>query len=200
MQFLPDNFFIIDPFIENGVFVFLFQTIFIVLMIGGLTGLEREHAHTQDSKVFAGIRTYTLISLLGLISGLISEFSVSWILPIIFFCFSFLAVPSYITSSSRGKMDDTSGIAALITFLLGALVYWNFVLFASSAGVIVTVFLSLKIQLHNLLSRLSEEDIYVTLKMAIITIIVLPLLSDKTYGPYGALNPRLIWSDKKLKK
>ena len=74
MKFFPDNFFITDPFIESGEFIFLLQKIIIVLLIGSLIGLEREHARTEGSKIFAGIRTYTLISLLGLISALVESF------------------------------------------------------------------------------------------------------------------------------
>lgn len=193
MKFFPENFFITDPFIENGEFIFLLQKIIIVLLIGSLIGLEREHSRAEGSKIFAGIRTYTLISLLGLISAIISEFSVIWILPVIFIAFSSLVVASYITSSKNGKVGGTSEIAALLTFLLGALVYWNLILLAAAAAVIITVFLSLKIQLHNIVGSLGEQDIYATLKMAIITIIILPLLPDKTIDPLKVLNPRLIW-------
>lgn len=193
MNIFPEHFFITDPFIESGQFIFLVQKIVIVLLIGSLVGLEREHARTAGSKIFAGIRTYTLISLLGLTAALISEYTVSWIFAIIFLSFSALVIASYITSTKNGKVGGTSEIAALLTFLLGALVYWNLVLLAASSAVILTVFLSLKIQLHNLVGRLGEEDIYATLKMAIITIIVLPLLPDKTVDPYNVLNPRVIW-------
>lgn len=193
MKFFPENFFITDPFIENGEFIFLLQKIIIVLLIGSLIGLEREHSRAEGSKIFAGIRTYTLIALLGLISAIISEFSVIWILPVIFIAFSSLVIASYITSSKNGKVGGTSEIAALLTFLLGALVYWNLILLAAAAAVIVTVFLSLKIQLHNIVGSLGEQDIYATLKMAIITIIILPLLPDKTIDPLNVLNPRLIW-------
>jgi uncharacterized membrane protein (DUF4010 family) len=60
-------------------------------------------------------------------------------------------------------------------------------------AVVVTLLLSLKSPLHSLVAQLEREDIYATLKFAIITILILPLLPDQGYGPYQVLNPREIW-------
>jgi uncharacterized membrane protein (DUF4010 family) len=55
--------------------------------------------------------------------------------------------------------------------------------------------LTLKPQLHGLAARISSEDLYATLKFAIISLIVLPVLPNQTYGPepFDAFNPYRTW-------
>ncbi|NIV38993.1 MAG: hypothetical protein GWN58_59105, partial [Anaerolineae bacterium] len=56
-------------------------------------------------------------------------------------------------------------------------------------------FLTLKPQLHRLAQRVSSEDLYATLKFAIISLIILPVLPNQTYGPppFDAFNPYKTW-------
>ncbi len=55
--------------------------------------------------------------------------------------------------------------------------------------------MTLKPQLHRLAQRISSEDLYATLKFAIISLIVLPVLPNQTYGPppFDAFNPYRTW-------
>jgi len=49
--------------------------------------------------------------------------------------------------------------------------------------------------MHAFARRLTREDVYATLKFAIITVIILPGLPNRTFGPspLNVLNPRQIW-------
>jgi uncharacterized membrane protein (DUF4010 family) len=169
------------------------QKLAVAILIGAFVGLEREHSRPEDEKIFAGIRTFPLISILGFMSALISTITTPWIYFAMFLGFSALVVASHIFSAKEGKKGGTSEISAMIVFLLGSLVLWNFILLAAVIGVVVTLFLTLKFQLHSFVGKINEEDLYAALKLAIITVIVLPLLPDKTYDPLNVLNPRLIW-------
>jgi uncharacterized membrane protein (DUF4010 family) len=60
-------------------------------------------------------------------------------------------------------------------------------------AVIMAVFLSLKIQLRSFAQKVTEEDIFATLKLAIVTIIILPLLPDQPFGPYNIISLRVVW-------
>jgi uncharacterized membrane protein (DUF4010 family) len=171
----------------------LLQKLAVALLIGLLIGLEREHARPKEEKIFAGVRTTPLIALLGFVAGLIASITTYWIYFIIFGGFAALVTVSHVFSAKSGKLGGTTEVALYLVFLLGTVVYFNYIILASVIAVIVTLFLTLKFQLHQFVGKVSEEDIYATLKLAIITVIVLPLLPDKTYGPYDVLNPRLIW-------
>jgi uncharacterized membrane protein (DUF4010 family) len=59
--------------------------------------------------------------------------------------------------------------------------------------VVTTLLLSTKAPLHHLAERIREEEIYAILKFGIVSVIVLPLLPNRTFGPFQVLNPRLIW-------
>lgn len=171
----------------------LVQKLAIAIFIGAFVGLEREHSRPENEKTFAGIRTFPLISILGFTSALISTITTPWIYFAMFLGYAALIIASHVFSAKEGKKGGTSEITAFIVFLLGSLVLWNFIILAAVIGVVVTLFLTLKFQLHSFVGKINEEDIYAALKLAIITVIVLPLLPDKTYGPFNVLNPRLIW-------
>jgi uncharacterized membrane protein (DUF4010 family) len=87
----------------------------------------------------------------------------------------------------------TTEVTALLVFIIGGLTAWGRLELAAALSVVVTLFLSLKSPLQDWVARLEREDIYATLKFAILAVIVLPLLPDQGYGPYNALNPRSIW-------
>ncbi len=173
--------------------VILFQKAAISLLIGALIGLEREHASPSDREVFAGVRTFPLIGLLGCLAGLLAETVSAMILVAFFVGFAALVVTAYLDRTRHGNRGATSAVAALLVFALGALVNYNYYVLAVASSVVITVFLSVKAPLHQLVHRLSREDIYATLKFALLTAIVLPILPDQTYGPFDVLNPRQVW-------
>jgi uncharacterized membrane protein (DUF4010 family) len=193
LKLLPEYLLRNDTALTSADLLILLQKLGVAILIGLLIGLEREHSRPQDEKMFAGVRTTPLIALLGFVAGLVASFTSYWVYFVIFAGFASLITVSHVFSAKSGRPGGTSEVALLIVFLLGSVVYFNFIILAAVIAVIVTLFLTLKIQLHTFVGKVSEEDLYATLKLAIITVIVLPLLPDKTYGPFDVLNPRLIW-------
>ncbi len=193
LKLLPEYLLKNDTALTSEDLFILIQKLGVAILIGLLIGLEREHSRPHDEKMFAGVRTTPLIALLGFVAGLVASFTSYWVYIAIFAGFASLVVTSHMFSAKSGRPGGTSEVALLIVFLLGSVVYFNLIILAAIIAVIVTLFLTLKIQLHEFVGKVSEEDLYATLKLAIITVIVLPLLPDKTYGPFDVLNPRLIW-------
>jgi uncharacterized membrane protein (DUF4010 family) len=169
------------------------QKLAIAIFIGIFVGLEREHSRSENEKTFAGIRTFPLISIFGFTAALISTITTPWIYFAIFLGYAALVITSHVFSAKEGKMGGTTEVTAFIVFILGSLVLWNFTILAAVIGVVVTLFLTLKFQLHSFVGKISKEDLYAALKLAVITVIILPLLPDQEYGPFNVLNPRLIW-------
>lgn len=166
------------------------------LLIGLLIGAEREFARLrEDVKSFAGVRTFPLISLLGCSAGLLTDLTSAWTLAVLALLLAVLIALAYMFDAREGRVGLTTEIASLMVFVCGALCYWDYLELAAALAVVTFGFLTLKPQLHGLAARISSEDLYATLKFAIISLIVLPVLPNQTYGPepFDAFNPYRTW-------
>lgn len=171
----------------------LFQKGAVSLLVGALVGIERERAKEEHQRLFAGIRTFPLIALLGFLSGLLGTAVAPWVLGVFSAGFIAMVVVSYYLEGRTGALGATTEVAAIIVFVLGVLIHHEFYIVAIAASVVLTLFLSLKGPLQELIVHVQPEDIYATLKFAIITAIVLPILPNTTMGPLDVINPRQIW-------
>jgi uncharacterized membrane protein (DUF4010 family) len=113
----------------------------------------------------------------------------------IIFLIGALIVVVYFVSAWRGQVGLTTEVAALVTVLTGALCYWDYLALATALAVATTVLLSLKLEMDIFVQRITREDVYATLKFAVITAIVLPVLPNQAFGPppLDVLNPYEIW-------
>ncbi len=163
------------------------------LGIGLLIGLERERNPTAK----AGLRTCALVALAGGISAALAQaFAAPYIIAVGLGAVAFMIVVAYYHHHEAFHEFDsgTTTIAAVIVcYLLGAMVLAGFSRLAVMLGVIVTVLLHFKAELGGVVRRLERKDIVSILQFALLTFVVLPLLPDRGYGPYGILNPREIW-------
>ncbi len=175
----------------------LFYRFGAALAIGFLIGLQREYAHGKTGKeIFAGERTFALMGLIGCTAAMASDVLTSpWPFVSIFGWMGVLVATSYFVTAWRGDVGLTTETAALLTGIIGALCYWNYLSLAVALAVVTTVLLSLKLETDRLVRRITREDVYATLKFAVITAIVLPVLPNRTYGspPWDVLNPYKIW-------
>ena len=60
-------------------------------------------------------------------------------------------------------------------------------------GVITTMLLYFKPELRGLSQSLTRQDLFSILQLAALTFVILPVLPDRDFGPYNALNPHQIW-------
>lgn len=60
-------------------------------------------------------------------------------------------------------------------------------------GGVIAVLLHFKEPMHQFAGRMSERDVQAVMRFVIISLIILPVLPDKAFGPYQVLNPREIW-------
>jgi uncharacterized membrane protein (DUF4010 family) len=169
------------------------QSLAVALLVGLLIGLDRERAELRKKQpLFAGIRTFPLIALLGAALTLLRGEMGPWPLLAGFIAVAGIALVSY----ARGATEDvgaTTEIAALAAFALGALAGVGQLVVAGAAGVAVAVLLAVKPSLERLSRAVSEQEITAVLELAVISAIVLPLVPDHGYGPWGVLNPFRIW-------
>lgn len=169
----------------------------VALGIGILIGIQRESAYDEpEGKLFAGVRTFALISLTGYVAALTAD-QLASALPFVgvLVVFGVLLALSYHKDVHAGKPGMTTEMATVITFMIGAVCYWDLILLAAALGVTVTALLSLKPQFRTLAHAVTRDDIYATLKFAVVSIIVLPILPNRNFGPspFDVFNPYKIW-------
>lgn len=176
----------------------LFYRFGVALAIGFLVGLQREYAYGGPEKELPiGVRTLALVGLLGCSSALVAEELLSaWgyigiALPV----GGLLVVAHFIGAWPHEDTGLTTEMATLLTLAAGAFCYWDYLELAAAIGVTTTLVLSLKPEMHAFAQQLTREDVYAILKFAVITVIVLPVLPNRTFGPQplDVLNPYEMW-------
>lgn len=174
----------------------LLENLGLALALGLLIGVERgwhERAGAEGSRI-AGIRTFALIGVLGALSALLAR-EFGWLLlGLAFLPFAALLIVAHaMTARAYQDYGITTVIAAFITFFLGALAMLGFGTVAAVAAVVTTLMLGLKPVLHRFVARLEQRDLYAALKLLVISVVLLPVLPDRGFGPGQALNPYVIW-------
>jgi uncharacterized membrane protein (DUF4010 family) len=168
-----------------------FLVMAIALGLGLLVGLQREHA---NSKV-AGIRTFPLITLLGALTGLLAPAFGGWVVAGGFAgVTALIVIANLLQSQSEDKASgQTTEAAILLMYAVGAYLAVGDKTLAVAVGGLVAVLLQSKGALHGLVKKIGYEDIKVVMQFVLLSLVILPVLPDQTYGPYQVLNPRDIW-------
>lgn len=162
------------------------------LAIGLLLGLQRER--TPSAK--AGLRTFALVALFGTITGLLADATGNaWIIATGLALVGLMIIAAYYQGEERPETDSgtTTVVAVLLCFGLGVMVWYDRSQLAVALAIAATVLLHFKTELHGFTERLSQRDVASVLQFAVLTFIVLPLLPDRSFDPYGVLNPYHIW-------
>jgi uncharacterized membrane protein (DUF4010 family) len=165
--------------------------------LGALIGLERqwdEQFRRHRAHVLAGLRTFTLWALFGALCAWFAS-----TVHLLFFVAGFAAMALWLTlflqrrAVAGGDPGFTTGAAAMLTFLIGGLVYWDQERVALVLTVCIMILLALKPALHRFTRGVTVEDVRSALKFAAVTGVILPVVPDEALGPYDAFNPHTIW-------
>ena len=169
----------------------LFQQLGIALGLGLLVGLQRESAASQ----LAGVRTFPLVTLLGTISALLAQSLGGWVVAAGLLALAALIVIGKQAEVEAGKPDAglTTEVAMLLMFGVGAYLVTGQRAVAIAIGGGTAVLLHFKGELHDAVARLSANDLRAIMQFALLSLVILPVLPNRTYGPYAVLNPRNIW-------
>ncbi len=174
----------------------LFQRLGLALAIGLLIGVERgweERKGAAGSRT-AGIRTYSLIGLLGGVWGVMTPIVGPVALGLAAFGFSgAFAFFQWREQVAKNDFSVTSVVVALLTFALGVYAVMGDMAAAAAAAVVITALLSSRRVLHNFLRRLTWPELRSAIVLLAMTVVLLPLLPDRTIDPWDALNPHLLW-------
>lgn len=161
------------------------------LALGLLIGLERERSAVAK----AGLRTFTLVAMLGTLAALLAQETNSpWLLVAAWLGVGAMIIVAYLSGQAEGGDPGTTTEAALmLCFGLGAIVWYGYGTLAIMLAIVTTVLLHYKPELQSLSKRLTRQDIQSILQFAMLSFIILPVLPNHNYGPFQALNPYHIW-------
>lgn len=174
-----------DPNVNEHLISFLTS-----LAIGLLIGVERERAGSA-----MGLRTSALAALFGSIAALVGQsVGAPWFLPAALLAMTGIMVfGQTATGESESHAGPTTRMAILLSFTLGAMVWLGHGRYAVMLAIAAAALLHFKAELRGLSSRITSRDLVSILQFATLSFIVLPLLPNVGYGPYGAFNPHHVW-------
>lgn len=169
----------------------LFAQFGVSLGLGLLVGLQRE---SRASKM-AGLRTFPLVTLFGTLCAALSSSLGQW-LPAagLLALAALVGVSKY--SEAQGPDPDpglTTEIALMLMYAVGALSATGVFEPAIALGGGIAVLLHYKEPMHGIVAKLGADDLKALMQFVLITLVILPVLPDRTFGPYAVLNPRNIW-------
>lgn len=168
----------------------LYFPFFVSLLIGLLIGLEREKSSGPAQKM--GIRTFSLIALLGSLSGWTEE---NWIgVALSAFALSLILISYYHSSKPEHQNSDrgtTTEVAAAVVFFLGYASHTSLAL-VSLLGSIVALLLFLKEPLHRFSKIVRPAELQAAIILLLLGVSVVSLLEDKVVDPWNLINPKKI--------
>lgn len=158
--------------------------------IGLLIGLERERNPTAK----AGLRTFSLVAMVGALLAMLSERTgTPWLLAVGLLLLGGMMVAAYQRSDEDDDPGTTTVAAVAVAYALGALVWHGFEQLAVALAVTTTVLLYFKAELRGASRRLTRKDLVSILQFAVLSLVILPVLPNRDMGPFQALNPYQIW-------
>ena len=167
----------------------LWLNLAVALGVGLLIGTERERSKgTGPDKSPAGIRTFTIASLLGAVSTVFNF----WLLVVSILCVMIFVAIAYFNKQSKDP-GLTTEVALIFTIILGGLAMSSAAL-AAALAVIVAILLTAKEPIHGfVLGVVTKDELNDFLILAAATLIILPLVPNEFIGPFEAINPHNLW-------
>jgi uncharacterized membrane protein (DUF4010 family) len=167
------------------------EALAIALGLGMLVGLQREAVHNP----IAGLRTFGLITVLGALAGVLIPVAGTWLPVAALLVLAAFAVTANLISNRAGEADPgtTTEVAAILMFLVGLWIGTGERGLAAVLGAAVAVILHSKDRLSGIVARLGERDVEAIMRFALISLVILPILPDTTFGPYDVANLRETW-------
>ncbi|WP_265111488.1 MgtC/SapB family protein [Halosolutus halophilus] len=165
--------------------------------LGMFLGLEREWSQKS-----AGIRTFSLISLLAAVFTILAiDTTVGQGLLVLG---GLLVIVQGVLLAVQGLLSDedaglslTTSVSMLVAYGVGALVAAGFILEGVTVAVLSSLLLVLKRELHEFAWGLSREEMRSSTEFAILAFVIYPLLPSKYNLDLGAitipLEPQVIW-------
>lgn len=167
----------------------LIVSLLVALGSGFIVGLERERR--QEHEIFAGIRTLPLVAVSG---ALIQQYFPKLLVPA-FLLLMILLVIAYYVKVQTPDIGMTTSVATLLTFIFGAMCTHSeqAMMIAVMMSILTATLLAVKDPLHQFANEIDPEEMYAILKFLVISLVIFPLLPDRSLDLLLGLNPQFVW-------
>ena len=167
----------------------------LIAALGGLAvGLERQwsgHAGGPSAR-FGGARTFTLLGALAGMSGWLWTQQFQALSSILLVGAVALVTVAYL-SVSRRDVEATTEVAALVVLAAGVAAGMGRWALAGAVIAVSTMLLVEKSRIHELAQRLDDTSMRAGVRFGVMAIVILPLLPEGPFGPWGGVRPRTLW-------
>jgi len=173
----------------------LLQRLAVALAIGLVVGLERgwKTREQHAGQRVAGIRSFTLVGLLGGATGALASPDRIIVLAAGLVAMGALVVASYLMNvGARHELGITTEVALMATYALGAVAVLGAPFEAAAGAIVMALVLGFKTEVHRVVGGIERQELLATLQLLLIAAVVVPLLPARHLGPWKALNPRTI--------
>ena len=179
----------------------LIRRLAVALAIGLLVGAERhwrERDELPGSRT-AGVRTFALVGLSG---GIVAALAAPMgplggavLLAAGLFAIIAALLPFALREAeAENRFSATSLVAAIGTYVLGALAVAGEARAAGAAAVAMTAVLAAREQLHGLMSRITWAELRSAILLLSMTLVALPLVPDAPIAWLAGVNPHKVWT------
>ena len=168
----------------------------LALALGALIGIERGWTQrlAPDGSRVAGVRTFALLGLTGGLAGEAGRLISPALAAVLVAAAAAAMLIGYARTADRGEVSATTTIVGVLTLGIGVLAATEQGVMASVLAAVITLLLSMRKRIHAWVGELTEGEMHAIARFALISLAVLPLLPDSSFGPYDAWNPRSIWT------
>jgi uncharacterized membrane protein (DUF4010 family) len=176
---------------DMSVILDFFQKLVLASLIGILIGIEREHRRAEGRELIAGVRSFTIASITGMVSSYLALTVNPGILLISLAFFSMIsAIYVYIKNVTLRQPGITGPIALFCTFLLGIFITHNQYMISIAGAVVITLLLAEKRKLHSFATELTDVEIQSAVRFLAVIFILYPVTPEELF--MGVINPRWV--------
>jgi len=186
----------------------LISRLAVALGIGLVIGLERgwRQRETRSGGRTAGIRTFAISGLLGGVVALLAQgmstgepggaanLAGGIVLALGLTAYTVvIALFSREENRAAGSFSATTAIAGMATFALGAYAVLGNMVIAAGAAIAITALLAAREEIHGWVEKITWPELRSAVVLLAMSFIALPILPDRSIGPFGGVNPREVW-------
>jgi uncharacterized membrane protein (DUF4010 family) len=153
--------------------------------VGLLVGFEREWSRKD-----LGVRIFAITALLGTLSALLAASFALAAMGAVALLIIFVNGRNLV----RGQnLEITTSVSLVVTLILGALIGEGLLFAPVAAAILLTLLLSLKVELSSFAGGLRPEEIRSAVLLGLLGFVIRPVLPNRFLDPWQLLNPREAW-------